>query len=196
MVDLYLDTFYTERAPVKELLVEVLDDLRWFQETIKWICMPFLKYKIEDSTDDPGLDRPSEAQYRLHIYGSTAAVPIPGYPDAAIMGIGNSSFEDFLFYSGADQADTDRYFNARRFAAGYYFFDPEHVDERVERESLMAKALEMGEDTEPYEYKASNTILSNSNGYKCEMQGNVRKCVPGSPSDYCVNNGSGYCPNP
>jgi hypothetical protein len=197
MADLYLDSFYNIGDPAKKKLEKVLDQLKWFQDTVQWACLPFLKFKL-NANDPIGLIRPTLAAYKDHLEGDSNAGMPPGTTPSTvdIIGVKDYTFKDFLFFAPSGNNTYTKYLATRKHATYWGFLDSEHVDQRVEREERLALAIANGSDESEiskYQIKSDYGVLANSNGYRCVVDGGVRKCVPGVPADYCVNNGSSTC---
>lgn len=188
MKDLYLDAYYEH--PGKDALDSIVLILQQFQRTMEWVCIPFLKFSTEEP--DSNYPRPSEDDLMLHLNGGT-------YDKKPLMGFGAFDYHDMLFHEHQSQDEADMHHNARMFAFEKHFFDRENVVARVLRDYQ----AELENDSTIAVEKWDKEITGGGNGYRCEMVPSipgdpnsplVRKCVVGTPVDYCVNNNSQYCP--
>lgn len=191
MKDLYLDTFH---LPDREAtLAKVWKSLRAFQKHLEWICVPFVSFPVKPHTKRP---RPTENDLCLHLYGGTVVDPKGN--SKTLMPFGDFDYHDMLFHCHQSQDEADEHRNARIFAHCKGFFDKERVTDRVrrERDSKPDPGLP-GDgcfDPDGICKKTDYPMMGGGNGYECRIINNVRQCVVDEPADYCVNNGSQYCP--
>ena len=190
MQDLYLDTFH--RQDREATLTKVWRELDKFQKHLKWICVPFLKFPVKPN---PKFPRPTAADLTLHLDGGV--IQDPAGVDRKLMPFGGFDYYEMLFHCHQSQDDACEHRNARIFAHCKGFFDKERVTDRVRRER----------DSKPQPLPAANCfdpkytcpddearMMGGGNSYECRIVNNVRQCVVDQPTDYCVNNGSQFCP--
>ncbi len=185
-------------ATTKEDVDLILDAMESFQRALKWICIPFLRFK--SGVNPGGIARPTEADLEIHVSGDN---------NPLAMGLGRFSYEELVFYK--PETDTNipgttpdqrwlLYLAARKFAMDKGFLDSRSVVDRVKEELVRELSEFTGLDAasisasiEPkLEYRPFG---GGGNGYKCKRNSAGQKigCEPGDPEDYCVNNGSSTC---
>ena len=173
MKDLYLESFRTSD------LLNVVAEFEAFQRALIWICIPFLKLP----KDGNGF-RPTEADLDIHLNG--------GMVDGHICaGFGDLDYHGILFKHHRTRHNADIHNDAWKFARCKGFFDNESVWERWKREQVGGPIPPVTGNACFVDQKDLNRITGGGNGYKCYT--NPRRCEPGVPADYCVNNGSSYC---
>jgi hypothetical protein len=96
-----------------------------------------------------------------------------------MIGVGNMTYLDFMFYAPSDPTDSIRFHNALEFAKSKGLLDDEDVVQRRLRETGRTQSNKGG-----------------GNGWQCDIDPQTQRkvgCKVGTPQQYCVNNGSQYC---
>jgi hypothetical protein len=191
MKEMYLDTFHD---PANMAVLQLVwDKIKEFQEHMRWICVPFLKFP---KTLDPSRPRPVQADLDIHLDGGTITDVFGN--QRVIMAYGDFDYHDMLFHCHMSQDEACQHRNARIFAHCKGFFDKERVTDRVRRELQGCDAplpppggcFDSGWRCGEHEHR----MMGGGNGYECRIIGGVRQCIVDQPVDYCVNNGSQFCP--
>jgi hypothetical protein len=192
MKDLYLKSFHLSDR--EATLTKVWKKLDAFQKHLEWICVPFLKFPVKPNAKFP---RPEQADLDLHLNGGV--VQDPAGADRKLMPFGGFDYYEMLFHNHKTQDEACEHRNARIFAHCKGFFDKERVTDRVRRvrdnkpqpNPPEGVCFDPGLCPKPHH---PAPMMGGGNGYECRMVGGVRQCVVDQPVDYCVNNGSKFCP--
>ena len=207
--DLYLQPYDKELDPIVDLF-EIM------QLSLRWICIPFvglrqdIRLGLLDETD-----RPTEKDLQEHLFGTGDFISI---------GVANMSYEDFLKGDNGDAnfeqcrnlAFFLRFFDdnspAERARGLQLSSVGEGAASRLEliemprdRHPLGVVTASLGTDGRSVGVEERRRMmprpLGGGNGYKCSIEAEppgssnyVRRCKVAAPTDYCVNNGTNFCP--
>jgi hypothetical protein len=180
MENLYLDTYYQHTQ--RPYLSSIRASLQAFQDSLRWICLPFLQFSDTPDSRNP---RPISGDLDRHLAGITT-----GPANDREIPFRDLDFYDLVFH---DKSTTDlnrAYMNGRNFATAKGFLHREQVHERYRRERRALLRLDLDES---YLLPADVDTNSGGNNKTCGCVGSTRDCVytPDATS-YCANPSS--CP--
>lgn len=110
MADLYLED--TSTGDLKA----VVDHFEVLQQSVKWVCLPFLTLRQDIARGVPGISRPTPTDLDIHLHGNTNTSPLGGMDYAA-----------FLFMN----LGYAKNLAARQHAFRARWFDPLHATQRL-----------------------------------------------------------------